>query len=143
MKKTVSVSIDEGILAKAKERAWKERKSMSQFIEDMVSLTLEKHQVVYPFEPQETQKPVAEYPDTVEDKVVGYVEEADENAKTFPDRWYSEELEKKDQLHDKNKAMLSKIMDTVTEIHKSRSETKNPMSDYFKPQPKLKDKAKK
>ena len=55
---------------------------------------------------------------------------------------YDSEQEKA-KLHDKNKATLSKIMDTVTEIHKSRSETKNPMSDYFKPQPKLKDNRKK
>ena len=115
MKKTVSVSIDEGILAKAKERAWKERKSMSQFIEDMVSLTLEKHQVVYPFEPQETQKPVAEYPETVEDKVVGTVSNFIK--------------ERDDQFHVKTP--------------RGPVKANNAMNSFFKPQPKLKDKAKK
>ena len=37
MKKTVSVSIDEGVLARAKELAWESRKTFSEYVEMKIS----------------------------------------------------------------------------------------------------------
>jgi len=74
-----------------------------------------KHQMVYPLEPQETQKPVAEYPETVEDKVIGTV------SNFIKERDY--------QFHVKPP--------------KGSVKANAAMNSFFKPQPKLKDKAKK
>jgi len=100
MKKTVSVSIDEGILADAKERAWNERKSMSQFIEDMISLM----------------------------SGMNHIEKC----------WYCEKV------HD-----LRIACPEYVSLQENRVKDRDPvkandaMSSFFKPQPKLKDKAKK
>jgi len=74
MKKTVSVSLDEGILEWAKERSWEERKSMSRFIEEMISLSIKRPEVtadppVYDNIEAKPKEPVQKYGMTLNPKV--------------------------------------------------------------------------
>ena len=139
MKKTVSVSIDEGIWSAAKQAAYQRGAddinnviSVSQFTEDAL-VAFMNVLVIGDLDLPEG--------DILPSKIEKY---AVKPCIKIPDQKKIEAMmQEKAKLHDKNKAMLSKIKDTITEIHKSRSETKNPMSGYFKPQPKLKDKRKK